>query len=141
MNRLVVLVAVVVHALAAGECAATERCLQLSFADRDGWAIGADDPWWSRVDIRDVLSLFHPLVESRAGATAGASRQCTIPADWQPPFLLLIALFAAATVAATLDLARPEREGGEGKNAGARAEVEDAGGNTRIALYSAFKET
>lgn len=51
MNRLVVGVAMAVHSLAAGECAATERYLELSLADRDAWATGADDPQWILVDI------------------------------------------------------------------------------------------
>ncbi len=62
--------------------------LDLSFADRAAWVISAAEPWWSTIDIRDMLNLFHPLVESRTGASAGASRKCTLPADWQPPFLL-----------------------------------------------------
>ena len=68
--------------------AAGGRYIDLSFSQRDAWVVSADAPWWSRVDSRDILNLFHPLVESRTGASASASRQCTIPADWQPPFVL-----------------------------------------------------
>jgi len=40
------------------------------------------------VDIRDMLNIFHPLVVSRTGNAAGASREVTIPAGWRPPFAL-----------------------------------------------------
>ncbi|MHB8970223.1 MAG: RIFT barrel domain-containing protein [Pirellulaceae bacterium] len=89
MKVAVILFAIVLNAPVICECAPPgDRCIDLSFSNHDAWVIGADDPWWSQVDIRDVLNLFHPLVESHTGAAAGASRQCTIPADWQPPFLL-----------------------------------------------------
>ena len=89
MKVAVMLLAIVLQIPAARlSAAAGEHYVDLSFSQRDAWTVSADDPWWSLIDIRNVLNLFHPLVESRTGALAGASRQCTIPADWQPPFLL-----------------------------------------------------
>ncbi len=89
MTKTVILMAMMLLTSVHCPCAASgSRCIDLSFSDRAAWALHANEPWWSRVDHRDVLSLFHPLKESHTDASAGASRRCTIPADFQPPFVL-----------------------------------------------------
>jgi len=64
------------------------HALSLSFSDSHSWHISAEKPWWALVDIRDMLNLFHPLVISETGRSAGAYREVTIPYDWKPPFAL-----------------------------------------------------
>jgi hypothetical protein len=73
---------------AAGSDAPGERVLCAGFGDREAWAVSADEPWWALVDMRDMLTLFHPLVVPETGNAAGASRELTIPDEWEPPFAL-----------------------------------------------------
>lgn len=70
-----------------GSCAAPNY-MSLSFADRKAWSLAADKPWWSLVDVRDMLNVFHPYSLPQTGNAAGASRQVIIPAEWKPPFAL-----------------------------------------------------
>jgi hypothetical protein len=65
-----------------------QRAKLLAFSDSKAWQVSADKPWWALVDIRDMLSLFHPFVVSETGKSAGASRETIIPTDWKPPFSL-----------------------------------------------------
>jgi hypothetical protein len=65
-----------------------QRAKLLSFSDSEAWQVSADKPWWALVDMRDMLNLFHPLIVSETGKSAGASRDVIIPADWKPPFSL-----------------------------------------------------
>ena len=65
-----------------------DRALPLDFSDREAWHTFADEPWWSLVDMRDMLNVFHPLKIPQTGNAAGAWREVTIPADWEPPFVL-----------------------------------------------------
>ena len=62
-----------------------DRALALHFADREAWHSFADEPWWSLVDIRNMLNVFHPLTIPQTGNAAGAWREVTIPADWKHP--------------------------------------------------------
>jgi len=64
------------------------RVLDLSFGEREAWTVCVHGPYWCRIDRRNLLNLFHPLVASETGAFAGAEREVTIPPDWQPPFAL-----------------------------------------------------
>ena len=65
-----------------------QKVLSVSFGDRGAWSIFADEPWWARIDMRNILNLFHPLSIPRTGNAAGASGKLTIPAGWQPPFAM-----------------------------------------------------
>jgi hypothetical protein len=65
-----------------------QKMLSVSFGDRGAWSIFADEPWWARIDMRNILNLFHPLSIPRTGNAAGASAKLTIPAGWRPPFAL-----------------------------------------------------
>ena len=58
--------------------AAPERVIRLPFTGGDDWRSFADEPWWAVVDLREMLSLFHPFSLSRTGAAAGASREVTL---------------------------------------------------------------
>lgn len=74
---------------AQGDAAAGNgRALRLSFADQATWHVHADAPWWALVDLRDMLSLFHPHVISETGKSAGATATVTLPPDFRPPFSL-----------------------------------------------------
>jgi len=64
------------------------RVIDACFSGANAWQVFADEPWWARVDLRDMLSVFHPLVVPSTGNSAGASCRLTIPAAWQPPFAL-----------------------------------------------------
>lgn len=64
------------------------RFLTLGFGEREAWTLQVQGPYWGRIDRRDLLNIFHSLVVSETGAFAGAERQVTLPADWQPPFAL-----------------------------------------------------
>ena len=44
-----------------------DRAITLHFADREAWHTFADEPWWSLVDIRDMLNVFHPLTIPQTG--------------------------------------------------------------------------
>lgn len=68
--------------------AAEQKMLSVSFGDRGAWSIFADESWWARIDMRNILNLFHPLSIPRTGNAAGASAKLTIPAGWRPPFAL-----------------------------------------------------
>lgn len=60
--------------------------LQLTF-DKD-WRATAKPPFVTRLDRRQLFWLYHPWEPSKAGNFAMVERTVTIPADYQPPFLL-----------------------------------------------------
>lgn len=64
------------------------RFLDLGFGEQEAWTVRTAGPYWGRIDRRDLLNIFHPLMVSETGAFAGAERLVTIPPDWQPPFAL-----------------------------------------------------
>jgi hypothetical protein len=68
--------------------AAEDRALRVGFDDHTRWRLTADEPWWALVDLRDILTLFHPFSLPRTGGAAGASRELTLPAGFRPPFAL-----------------------------------------------------
>ncbi|MCC6443678.1 MAG: hypothetical protein IT210_09520 [Armatimonadetes bacterium] len=79
------LVGAVMMALGQG-AGAEPRALASEFGE--GWQVSEERPWWSLIDMRGMLSLFHPFVVSETGKVAGASREITLPAVWHPPFAL-----------------------------------------------------
>ena len=64
------------------------NALNSNLADAETWKPFAEEPWWSLVDMRDVLNVFHPLSVPTAGNAAGATAVLTMPEHWQPPFAL-----------------------------------------------------
>jgi len=67
---------------------AASHAVSIGFGETGTWRLQADEPWWALVDVREMLNLFHPLVISETGKSAGASTTLTLPADWKPPFAL-----------------------------------------------------
>ena len=70
-----------VGCLIQGAVGSTE-CVPINLAP-DAWTWKSQGAWRTRCDHRDLLAMRHPWVESAQGNFAWASRDVTVPDDWQ----------------------------------------------------------